>query len=317
MVAALSRARHGPASRSAALSSTAARSSRDSARHPGAASAAALIAALASAWPELAMHAEHVLVIVWLRPPRSRGPCRCTLRPPMVALNVCWIRLQPRQLGLELRALRAARCVVQVRLVERRRGGGDGVHGWRWCQTKRPLGPRRAVGPGGQQVRDLLGGEPGQIILVVDPLPGSTGSPTPRRHRRSAAVWHRCRVVRLAEDTRGPAVGSSTSRRGAGPAGLSRASAAAAISAAYSHCSSSPSGQAARSAAVTAWAARGAPSDPSADSPPAPRAPARDRPRQREIGTGRRVTGPGHRRPPGPVVRRARARPRGARRRWG
>jgi hypothetical protein len=50
MVAAFRVARHGPASRSAALSSTAARSSKDIARHSGAAAVAASTAARASSW---------------------------------------------------------------------------------------------------------------------------------------------------------------------------------------------------------------------------------------------------------------------------
>ena len=50
IVAALSRCRQGPASRSAALSRIAARSSNDIAAQPGAASCAALTAARASAW---------------------------------------------------------------------------------------------------------------------------------------------------------------------------------------------------------------------------------------------------------------------------
>ena len=69
MVAALSRWRQGPASRSAALRMIAARSSNDSARQPGAASAAALIAASASRVRGALERAQDVLVVVRLRRP--------------------------------------------------------------------------------------------------------------------------------------------------------------------------------------------------------------------------------------------------------
>ena len=86
MVAALSRARHGPASRSAALRMIEARSSYDIARQAGAASAAAFTAAWASRFVEFFSTPSTRLCSCGCTTSISAPP-PITLRPPMVAVR--------------------------------------------------------------------------------------------------------------------------------------------------------------------------------------------------------------------------------------
>ena len=127
MVAALIRWRHGPASRSAALRMIAARSSNESACHPGAASFAALTAASASRVVEFFMTPRTCwwscgwTTLISAPPPLRR-------RPPMCARRLDLPAFLPLELRSSCVALRTARRVRQVRLVDGVRRVGDGVH---------------------------------------------------------------------------------------------------------------------------------------------------------------------------------------------
>ena len=127
MVAALIVSRHGPASSSAALRKIAARSSKDSARQPGAAARAASIAAATSASVALPEVAEDLLVVVRLHdvdPVAAAHPLLAADRHGQLG-PLAGQLLDP---GLQRGALGAARRVGPDRLVDRRRNVGDGIH---------------------------------------------------------------------------------------------------------------------------------------------------------------------------------------------
>ena len=121
-------------------------------------------------------------------------------------------------------------------------------------------------GPRPQQVGDLLGGEPGEVVVVVGVVRGVDvgGGDVPEREiggdvdERGVLAGH----GHHARDVGGDDVAARASPLPRRPAEV----AAAAISAAYSHASSSPSAHSTRSASVTAWARNGPASRPSATS---------------------------------------------------
>ena len=120
-------ARHGPASRSAALSRIAARSSKDSARQPGAAAAAASIASADVLLGRVAHGAEHMPVVV-----RRDDVDGLPAAEPLPAADghgqLGPLPGQLLDLAFQGRAVSAPRWVLPDRLVDWRRHCGDGVH---------------------------------------------------------------------------------------------------------------------------------------------------------------------------------------------
>ena len=143
------------------------------ARHSGAALPAAATAAFASACVEFFMTPSTCwwscgwTTLISAPPPDRR-------RPPMCALRSCCLRSSFVDLGLELLALGGAGRVGQVRLVDRSRRVGDGVH-----------------------ERDVVtGGSPVEIRGVSKSGPGSPGVAYHARSSSSVGVVGRVDVDR-------------------------------------------------------------------------------------------------------------------------
>ena len=200
MVAALIRWRHGPASRSAALSRIAQRSSKGIARHAGAASVAALDRGLGVGLRGVLHGAEHVLVVVRLDDLDLRAAARF-LRPPMWAREVVLLALQPcSSSATSASRSGAAGRVGQVRLVDRSRREGDGVHA---TAIVRPTeSPVRAETVRRASSADLLGGAPREVVVRVGVVLGV------RRARRP-----RFRIGTGARPGRGSSSTTTTTRR--------------------------------------------------------------------------------------------------------
>ena len=149
MVAALSVSRHGPASSSAARRKIAARSSKGSARHIGAASLAALTAARASSWVALRGDAEHVRVLV-----RLHHVDRVAAGHPLLAVDghrqVDALGGELGQPPLEPVPVGAARLVVANRLVARLGNGEHGIHQGSWRSRQQWRNRTRGHRPDGR-----------------------------------------------------------------------------------------------------------------------------------------------------------------------
>ena len=281
MVAAFRVARHGPASRSAALRKIAARSSKDSARQPGRGGLGRVdggpgvvvrsrCAACPSTWWRLCGWTTSI------GSPAAEPLLAADGHGQLDAARSA-IRLSVR---LELGALGAARGVLPDRLVDRRGNLGDGVHGTSWCHAVRTWQPQasrlrragRAPAAAYQPSSWSSTASTTKRGVVVAGVGRAAGRPPPgvRRQRR-----RRRRPGRTRPGASGTGPASRTAARsssGAGraggvghlgrqhdPAGRRRRRAssrsearAAAAAAAYSSSSRSPSTYHSRSAGVTA-----------------------------------------------------------------
>src|SRR6478672_9212456 len=163
IVAALIRWRHGPASRSAALSRIAQRSSKAIPRHSGAASVAACTASLAS------------VVVEFRSTPRTCWwSCGWTTRissppaarqvPPMWARRSCWV---PWRFSISAtRASRSGLPGAYVRFGSLVGAGGKEIASM-LAMLSPPAGRPQTSLVGSEQVLDLLGGEPREVVVLV------------------------------------------------------------------------------------------------------------------------------------------------------